>query len=107
LCFFTSPTPPRAPPSSPTRRSSDLEAGVLHRGAEHGVAAAGEHVAAIVIENRRRRLRGPGGGRHLPPHGLDRQRPRQARAGADGDRKSTRLNSSHVAISYAVFCLKK
>src|SRR5437660_4831585 len=29
---------------------------------------------------------------------------RRARA---GDRKSTRLNSSHVAISYAVFCLKK
>src|SRR5207249_8048869 len=28
--------------------------------------------------------------------------------GADGtDRKSTRLNSSHVSISYAVFCLKK
>src|SRR5690625_5353638 len=25
----------------------------------------------------------------------------------EGDRKSTRLNSSHVAISYAVFCLKK
>src|SRR5439155_23262288 len=38
---------------------------------------------------------------------------RAARAGGDGalphviDRKSTRLNSSHVAISYAVFCLKK
>src|SRR5690606_41640460 len=30
--------------------------------------------------------------------------PRQRRA---GDRKSTRLNSSHVKISYAVFCLKK
>src|SRR5256885_13189645 len=37
------------------------------------------------------------------------------RAGADGagpaemttDRKSTRLNSSHLVISYAVFCLKK
>src|SRR5439155_20344455 len=28
-------------------------------------------------------------------------------AGDDRDRKSTRLNSSHVAISYAVFCLKK
>src|SRR5439155_20697442 len=28
-------------------------------------------------------------------------------AGVIGDRKSTRLNSSHVAISYAVFCLKK
>src|SRR5207253_9296052 len=27
--------------------------------------------------------------------------------GAKVDRKSTRLNSSHVAISYAVFCLKK
>src|SRR3712207_7290154 len=27
--------------------------------------------------------------------------------GADGDRKSTRLNSSHANISYAVFCLKK
>src|SRR5699024_11649283 len=25
----------------------------------------------------------------------------------EGDRKSTRLNSSHVSISYAVFCLKK
>src|SRR5699024_1825405 len=28
-------------------------------------------------------------------------------AGAVEDRKSTRLNSSHVSISYAVFCLKK
>src|ERR1039458_7742591 len=26
---------------------------------------------------------------------------------APGDRKSTRLNSSHLGISYAVFCLKK
>src|SRR5437773_3062738 len=31
----------------------------------------------------------------------DRARPRA------GDRKSTRLNSSHITISYAVFCLKK
>src|SRR3712207_7845024 len=28
-------------------------------------------------------------------------------AAAGGDRKSTRLNSSHANISYAVFCLKK
>src|SRR5438477_3792684 len=28
-------------------------------------------------------------------------------AGRIGDRKSTRLNSSHMSISYAVFCLKK
>src|SRR5947209_16214739 len=27
--------------------------------------------------------------------------------GSQGDRKSTRLNSSHANISYAVFCLKK
>src|SRR5437870_6556896 len=32
---------------------------------------------------------------------------RRAQAPARRDRKSTRLNSSHVAISYAVFCLKK
>src|SRR5256885_16781976 len=30
-----------------------------------------------------------------------------ARGKAEGDRKSTRLNSSHLVISYAVFCLKK
>src|SRR5256885_13170582 len=29
------------------------------------------------------------------------------RESEDGDRKSTRLNSSHLVISYAVFCLKK
>src|SRR4051794_41412220 len=31
----------------------------------------------------------------------------QAKAKAEADRKSTRLNSSHPSISYAVFCLKK
>src|SRR5438874_8858171 len=38
------------------------------------------------------------------------ERPHRARRGGRGDvrdRKSTRLNSSHVEISYAVFCLKK
>src|SRR5262245_65165389 len=30
-----------------------------------------------------------------------------APGGCTGDRKSTRLNSSHLGISYAVFCLKK
>src|SRR5258708_26043717 len=32
---------------------------------------------------------------------------RNVRAAGEGDRKSTRLNSSHQIISYAVFCLKK
>src|SRR5438067_9941199 len=39
----------------------------------------------------------PRRGRDRPPGGIARL----------GDRKSTRLNSSHVSISYAVFCLKK
>src|SRR3712207_8444222 len=36
-----------------------------------------------------------------------RPRPRAGRADDLLDRKSTRLNSSHANISYAVFCLKK
>src|SRR6266511_5757026 len=36
-----------------------------------------------------------------------RPRVQEPRRGGGGDRKSTRLNSSHVKISYAVFCLKK
>src|SRR3712207_7306431 len=43
-------------------------------------------------------------GQQLPGAGADRSR----RDPVDsGDRKSTRLNSSHANISYAVFCLKK
>src|SRR5436853_3567128 len=33
--------------------------------------------------------------------------PKSRPPGAPTDRKSTRLNSSHLGISYAVFCLKK
>src|SRR3712207_7713306 len=36
-----------------------------------------------------------------------RERRRRHRGGLGRDRKSTRLNSSHANISYAVFCLKK
>src|SRR2546427_8661802 len=51
-----------------------------------------------------------------PRDHLSRTTPSRRRAGASGvarrqmlqrDRKSTRLNSSHSQISYAVFCLKK
>src|SRR2546430_13243416 len=38
---------------------------------------------------------------------LERERSGAGRGRADQDRKSTRLNSSHSQISYAVFCLKK
>src|SRR6202012_3261393 len=49
---------------------------------------------------------------HVPEHGgLDVPAANQvlgtAAAGGQGDRKSTRLNSSHTVISYAGFCLKK
>src|SRR3712207_7929174 len=47
------------------------------------------------------RARGPQGAR-----AAERPRPRHL-AGVLLDRKSTRLNSSHANISYAVFCLKK
>src|SRR6266480_111250 len=49
-------------------------------------AVAGEELAALRLLHRFE-MRGVGGER--------------------GDRKSTRLNSSHMSISYAVFCLKK
>src|SRR2546429_3314082 len=49
-----------------------------------------------------------------PPDALEPDRHRERAAGLQrvfeqrgGDRKSTRLNSSHGYISYAVFCLKK
>src|SRR5215204_7344496 len=44
-----------------------------------------------------------------PPPGYCRPRSSPAPAAPDrrGDRKSTRLNSSHTVHSYAVFCLKK
>src|SRR3712207_7732346 len=50
-------------------------------------------------------------GERARPGDAPRVRPRDSQAGrADPlgqDRKSTRLNSSHANISYAVFCLKK
>src|SRR2546429_7153841 len=49
-------------------------------------------------------------GRHTGPKGALWRRPDsadRARGRAWPDRKSTRLNSSHGYISYAVFCLKK
>src|SRR5690625_5580373 len=43
-------------------------------------------------------------GEQLPDFEIERH---QSPERTQQDRKSTRLNSSHVAISYAVFCLKK
>src|SRR5437870_8384286 len=71
--------------------------------AEAGIADAEQHHIVDVGT-------GQGDGVVAPRH---RDGVVAARDGDDGvaagdiDRKSTRLNSSHVAISYAVFCLKK
>src|SRR5690349_22965476 len=61
-----------------------------------------------------RRAAGSRRGRGLAPFRSSRESPprwschlRQRGRRAQRDRKSTRLNSSHVEISYAVFCLKK
>src|SRR5438477_2110004 len=60
---------------------------------------------------RRAGARGGRGGRGGGPRGAGRGgRMRRGGAGREArgrDRKSTRLNSSHMSISYAVFCLKK
>src|SRR5690606_40555034 len=100
-------SPRRNPHSFPTRRSSDLPA--LHAvvektrrmsgrgGGEDGGGAAGEeeakHGRVLVTIGRHFR-----DGCHMR---------RVYDSYASLDRKSTRLNSSHVKISYAVFCLKK
>src|SRR5699024_12705434 len=80
----------RALHSFPTRRSSDLEAqmggvGDLLRSACRGSVGQGQAELLVFV----------GGGDEVV--GVE----------AHTDRKSTRLNSSHVSISYAVFCLKK
>src|SRR3712207_8385609 len=64
-----------------------LQADVL----EPGVVLIGEEVRQPVVRLAR------------PEHRAPRRRSLVER----GDRKSTRLNSSHANISYAVFCLKK
>src|SRR5207245_3029501 len=65
-----------------------------------------------VAPRGRRRRRQPvravaGGARARMPRRRSVARPGALLRLASGDRKSTRLNSSHGSISYAVFCLKK
>src|SRR5699024_11260762 len=90
---------PRARHSFPTRRSSDL-AGDEVRGVRELHAAVADGAAPEFVQQVRF------GPRLLTDRDVvPRQQP--VVAVLVGDRKSTRLNSSHVSISYAVFCLKK
>src|SRR5439155_20830996 len=95
LFFIQSPRHPPHLHSFPTRRSSDLTQTVAN--GRNRVKEPGDwHCAQgqkVRIGFAGQRVQG------LPPSGdFEPSGP---------DRKSTRLNSSHVAISYAVFCLKK
>src|SRR5207249_8351802 len=95
-----SPHPSRALHSFPTRRSSDLSRS--SEGADQGTDRA---VRGSDLQGKGTRSRMVGGsvivGGSSWAHARSRPRLRSR------DRKSTRLNSSHVSISYAVFCLKK
>src|SRR5690348_17783920 len=88
------PRPPRSPlfPYTTLFRSICR---LLARGAQRGPAAEQQQRAQILVVEGQ----------------LQAREPVEQRAGAGAralvDRKSTRLNSSHPSISYAVFCLKK
>src|SRR5699024_12341458 len=92
---------------SPTRRSSDLGAGDVPA-VEPDRTRGRAHDAGDCLQ--RGGLTRPVGSEHQ--HALTTtysevdtvQDPEVAVPGLQSDRKSTRLNSSHVSISYAVFC---
>src|SRR6266480_5906405 len=74
--------------------------GESHRGENRGAEVEDQRRllrAQAEIEQPVMQVFGIGGGDRLAPNS----------PAHDGDRKSTRLNSSHMSISYAVFCLKK
>src|SRR5256885_11375578 len=86
--------PPRSTlfPYTTLFRSPD-DAGVTSgRGADH---------AARAVRLSRQQRPQPDGGSSVQREGAS------TRGMVRSDRKSTRLNSSHLVISYAVFCLKK
>src|SRR5699024_11949615 len=92
---------PRARPSFPTRRSSDL--GKISSMAEllpllEQVVQAGKQLLIIAEDVE---------GEALSTLVVNKIRGTFTSVAVKADRKSTRLNSSHVSISYAVFCLKK
>src|SRR5207244_9279018 len=96
---------PSLPPllSFPTRRSSDLE-----NPADGGKRIRARYPQRLVSMKTRLHLIFETAGRgadHVALH--DPANQREQRRNRHGDRKSTRLNSSHQIISHAVFCLNK
>src|SRR5206468_12678926 len=97
---FHAPLTPPAPPSFPTRRSSDL-------GRDGSRRLPRRRRRTALRDHRKARRTADGALGHDPGVDARGSGPVLRRARDDADRKSTRLNSSHDQISYAVFCLKK
>src|SRR5207244_8481117 len=94
-------------PSFPTRRSSDLGGFGSMTAVHHGGIGQDQQLALDApdqrVEVRAREIGAADGSREQDVARED----HADLPGADLDRKSTRLNSSHQIISYAVSCLKK
>src|SRR5690606_40043041 len=95
ICLLMLPRPPRST-LFPTRRSSDLQI-IKHKRLRRTLVP--RQVKLHAIDDHPTRCND--GCRHLLGFLNFVSKPKLQ------DRKSTRLNSSHVKISYAVFCLKK
>src|SRR5262245_65020895 len=98
---------PRHPPRSPLFPYTTLFRSYAH-GSSAGLwsisASGGEPTRLTSIDSSK------GEGEHTSPEALPNGHTVLFTVGGGslgGDRKSTRLNSSHLGISYAVFCLKK
>src|SRR5699024_12442072 len=106
LLLLSARTPPLPhPPPFPTRRSSDLTCPPRRPLPPASAEVRSEHFRGGAL-GEGGVWAGLGEGAGLRATGWGRERSGDTAWGY-GDRKSTRLNSSHVSSSYAVFCLKK
>src|SRR5690606_40724802 len=99
FCFLCRCGDPRYLHSFPTRRSSDLLNKQLQVVEGINGATVIDDTWSITTTSLQAALR--------VLEKIDSSKKKIAIVGTITDRKSTRLNSSHVKISYAVFCLKK
>src|SRR5207249_7926891 len=78
---------------------------IVFAGAGAAAIATAEHYVRLGVPRERILMCDQKGVIHSGRNDLDRYKSRFAQRTKARDRKSTRLNSSHVSISYAVFCL--
>src|SRR5690606_41291358 len=105
LLIFHRPSPSRHPPPFPTPRSSDLQGPAL-RHSQRADPFAHQAFQPVIFLRHGQNVMPSSQGAVASPWKPAMTGTRSERD-QDIDRKSTRLNFSHVKISYAVFCLKK